>query len=81
MGLERALEPFYAEYDHIVWNHDARSKNLINITNHGPGLWSVTQVLLDNEGDNMWCLRGGVDVSKITDPMGRLFELEYIGSN
>lgn len=81
MSLERALAPFYEEYEQILWNHDARSKNLINITNHGPGLWSVTQVLLDNEGDNMWCLRGGVDVSQITDPEGRLFALEYIGSN
>lgn len=80
MGLERALAPFIEEYGEIVWNHDARSKNLINITNHGPGLWSVTQVLLDPEGDNMWCLRGGVDLKQITDPTGRLFSLEAIGT-
>jgi superfamily II RNA helicase len=79
MGLERELEPFYAEYERIEWNHDARSKNLINITRESEGVWSVTQVLLDNEGDNEWFLKGSVRVADITDPTGRLFALEEIG--
>lgn len=80
MGLERALAPFLEEYGQIVWNHDARSKNLINITQAAPGVWYVTQVLLDPEGDNLWCLRGSIHLAEITDPTGRLFCLEHIGT-
>jgi superfamily II RNA helicase len=78
--LEKALEPFYEEYDHIVWNHRARATDLIQIDREGPGLWRVTQVLCDPEGDNMWYLGGRVDVPEPTESADtmRLFTLERI---
>ncbi len=80
MRLERELAPFFEEYDHIVWNHDARSKRFTNITNSAPGEWSVTQVICDPEGHNEWYLQGSIDVRGKTEEPGRLIALDYLGS-
>jgi hypothetical protein len=78
--LEAALEPFYEEYDRIVFNHRARATDLIQVDRKGPGRWTVTQVLCDPEGDNMWYLAGRVEVPDPTEPVAddRLFILERI---
>lgn len=80
MDLEDALVPFYAEYEKLLFNHDARSKNLIRFKHEGPGLWTITQVLLDDQGDNMWHLRGTIDLSQVTSPTSRLFALDHLGT-
>ncbi len=80
MGLEAAFEDYYAEYDRIVFDHAARATSLIRIQRTGPGYWEVTQALCDPQGDNMWFLRGNVDVNAVPDdPDARLFALEEIG--
>ncbi|MEC9396849.1 MAG: DUF3516 domain-containing protein, partial [Myxococcota bacterium] len=79
VDLEDALKPFYEEYDHIVFNHRARSHDLVTFENPEPGLWIVTQVLIDSEDDNMWYLKGNVDLSKIASDTTRLFALDHIG--
>lgn len=78
--LEHELEPFKEEYGRVVFDHGARSKNLITIKRTAPGLWTVTQVLCDPDGDNMWYLYGQVDLAALEDPSDRLFALEYLGS-
>ena len=77
--MEEALEPFYEEYDHIVFNHDARNKKLMRLERESPGVWSVTQVICDDVGDNMWYMRGAIDLDEINSPNDRLFALEYLG--
>lgn len=79
VDLEDALKPFYKDYERIVFNHEARSHDLVTFENPEPGLWIVTQVILDDQGDNMWYLRGDVDLSEIQSESGRLFALDYIG--
>ena len=77
--LEEALEPFYDEYERILFDHAARSHDLVMFDHTGPGKWSVTQVVCDDRGDNMWYLRGEIDLDEITSRDGRLFALRYIG--
>lgn len=78
--FERELEPYFEEYDHIVFNHRARATDLVQIDRVGPGQWRAMQVLCDPEGDNMWYLQGRVDVPEPTaEASTRLFTLETIG--
>lgn len=77
--LEQALAPFYEEYDHIVFGHEARSKNLIQLRREGPGFWQITQVIVDPERDNMWHIRGEIDLQMIESEHEPLFALVHIG--
>ena len=79
VDLEDALKPFYEEYDRIVFNHRARSHDLVTFENPEPGRWIITQVLVDSNEDNMWYLKGNVDLSKIESDTTRLFALDYLG--
>jgi len=80
MDIEDALEPFYAQYERVIFNHAARSPKLIQIERTSPGVWEITQILLDDAEDNMWFLRGSVDLNEIKNPEGRLFALSHIGN-
>ncbi|MEO1271725.1 MAG: DUF3516 domain-containing protein, partial [Myxococcota bacterium] len=81
-GLREALEDYYADYDRIVFDHRSRASDLTQIKRISPGLYEVTQVLCDPEGDNVWFLGGTVDVRDPTlyGPDTRLFVLEEIGA-
>ena len=76
--LEDALAPFYVDYDAIIFDHRARAHALSQIDRTAPGIWSITQVLCDPEGDNMWFLRGRIDLTELESQEGRLFALERI---
>jgi superfamily II RNA helicase len=78
--LHKALDPFKDDYERILFDHAARSKDLFTVKREGPGMWTVTQVLCDPLGDNMWFLQGRVDLALIEDPGGRLFALEQLGT-
>lgn len=77
--LESALEPYFDEYDAIVFDHAARATDRTLFKRVGPGSWTVTQVICDPEGDDMWYAQGSVDLSAVPeDPDARLFALERI---
>ena len=74
-GLREALLPFYDEYEAILFNHRARAPHHTLITPEGPRHWTVRQVILDDEGDNMWYLLGEVDLRGVETPDGPLVSL------
>ena len=39
-----------------------------------------TQVLLDRENDNLWCIEAAVDLSGERDPVGPLLRVQRIGT-
>ncbi len=82
MKLEAALDPFYDEFEEIVFNHRARATDLLQLRRTSPGIWSVVQILCDPEDHNEWYLKGHIDVRPgvIQDPDERLFVLEEIGN-
>jgi superfamily II RNA helicase len=77
--FEEALEPFFAEHGGIEFSPRARLSEHTQLRRLGPGLWSFTQVLLDPEEENLWCLEGRVDLRDGELPEGALLTLERIG--
>jgi hypothetical protein len=78
--FERALAPFRAEYDEIVFTPRARANEWTRLEPDGPRRWRATQVLLDRADDNLWCVEATVDLSGERDPVGPLLRLERIGT-
>jgi superfamily II RNA helicase len=77
--LERALAPFFEEYGEIVFTPQARLAQRTRLEEVGPRRWSVTQVLCDPLGDELWALHGEVDLKGQRDPEGPLVCLRRIG--
>jgi len=77
-ALKEAFKPFYAEYEELLFNRDARANHHTVITPSGPRLWQVKQVLLDDQGDRSWRLEGVIDLREQETPEGELFSLTLI---
>jgi hypothetical protein len=75
-----ALEPFFAEYDQLRFDHAARLAEHTQITSTGDGSWRVVQVLLDPEDDNLWHIEGAVDLSDGATLEGPLVAIIRIGT-
>jgi hypothetical protein len=80
-ALEGAMAPYYDEYERVVFDHAARSAQLVQMTRHSPGVWTVTQVICDPEEHNEWFLEVIVDVSNPEGDCERLLTLERVGDS
>jgi superfamily II DNA/RNA helicase len=78
--LERALEPYFEDYDRLLFTPAARQAHNTHLKSSGPRKWDVFQVLLDPEGDGLWAIAGEIDLSDARDPEGSLIELRGIGA-
>ena len=78
--FQRALAPFRAEYGEIVFTPRARDNAWTRLEPDGPRRWRATQVLLDRENDNLWCIEAAVDLSGERDPVGPLLRVQRIGT-
>ncbi len=76
----QALEPFFEDYDEVVFTPQARQPRNTVLKSTGPRTWDVQQVLVDPEGDNLWCLQGAIDLEGETSPTGPLVRLRRIGT-
>jgi superfamily II RNA helicase len=74
----RALEPYFDEYDHIVFTPEARAAHNTRIAQTEPRKWDVFQTLVDPERDGLWAISGEVDLSDSRDPDGPLVRLRGI---
>ncbi len=79
-GLERALQPFVERFGAVVFDHRARLAEHTQITADGDRQWRVVQVLLDPEGENLWCVEGRVDLSRAETVDGPLVAVHRIGT-
>ncbi|MEN9506109.1 MAG: hypothetical protein RI958_2035, partial [Actinomycetota bacterium] len=61
--LDEAMAPYWAEYDHLSVDADARSSANLTIVDR-PGLWVVTQRLVDPNGDGEWSFTAEVDLQQ-----------------
>ena len=77
-SLKRAFEPFYREYEEVMFNRDARANHNTSIISAGPRLWSVKQTLLDERGDRAWRLEGVIDLRGQETPEAELFTLTLV---
>jgi superfamily II RNA helicase len=78
--LAETLSPFLAEYEELVFNHEARKSQNTRIEQTSPRTWDVTQVLVDPEGDNLWYIDAAVDLRTPESFEGPLLRLRRIGS-
>lgn len=61
--LRDAMAPYWAEYDHIAVDADARSVSNVSIVDQ-PGRWVITQRLVDPNGDGEWRFTAEVDLAQ-----------------
>jgi superfamily II DNA/RNA helicase len=76
--FERALAPFYAEHERIVFGPRARQTDKTIITERAPRLYRVQQILVDDAEDNQWYIEGEVDARagiQRDEPLLRLQEI------
>ncbi len=78
--FERALEPYFEDYDRILFTPAARQAHNTHLKSTAPRKWDVFQVLLDPEGDGLWAIAGEIDLSDARDPEGSLIRLRGIGA-
>jgi hypothetical protein len=78
--FETALEPYFEDYDAILFTPEARRAHHTRVAELRPRVWSVTQVLVDPPGDNLWAIHGEVDLSQQRNPEGPLVRIHRIGT-
>ena len=77
--LAAAMEPYYAEYQKLLWNPAARRAHHTAIVERAPRRFTVHQVLLDDRGDNIWVAEAEIDLREERDPSEPLLRLRRIG--
>jgi superfamily II RNA helicase len=77
--LEREMTPFFAEHAALLDTPEARRHEWTRIAPAGDRQWTVTQTLLDSDGDHDWGLRARVDLRGATAVDQPLLRLEWIG--
>jgi hypothetical protein len=60
--IRDALAPYWAEYDAIGTDGDARSAAYFELV-ESPGRWTIAQTLADPAGDREWRLTASVDLA------------------
>ncbi|PIE16179.1 MAG: DEAD/DEAH box helicase [Proteobacteria bacterium] len=78
--FEAAMAPFLADYGRLIFDHGARLTDKTHIKPEGKHRWTVAQVLVDPEGDNLWAIHGAVDLSEDTAPSGPMITLDRVGT-
>jgi hypothetical protein len=78
--FSRAMEPFFAAYGELRFDHNARLTEHTQITGVGDHAWQVVQILLDPNDDNLWCIEGRVDLSDKARLDGPLVTVTRIGT-
>jgi superfamily II RNA helicase len=78
--FQRALAPFFEEYERLVFTPEARQSHRTLLRHTAPRTWDLFQVLLDPRGDGIWAIEGVVDLEGEKDPVGPLVRLRRIGT-
>ena len=77
--FEREMEAYFADYQDLAFTALSRQAHLTGIEKRGPREWRVTQVLVDPEQDNVWCLEGRIDLRHGRSTESPLVILDRIG--
>jgi len=78
--FERALQPFFAEHERLVFGSEARRADKTIISKLPDNRYRIQQILVDESEDNNWYLEGEVDASvPLTrdEPLLRLREIRH----
>jgi hypothetical protein len=75
-----AMEPYFEEFDELIFDHRARLTEHTQLMSVGDHQWKVVQVLLDPSGENLWCIEGEVNLSDDANVEGPLITVTRIGT-
>jgi superfamily II RNA helicase len=78
--FEQALAPFFETYEELVFDHSARLGDKTQIKKTGEKTWDALQILVDPEGENLWCAECTIDLGDAEQLDGPLIALRRIGS-
>ncbi len=78
--FEAELAPFFVEHERIVFTPEARKSEWTRVRPDGPRRLEASQVLLDPEGENLWCLEGWMEVPSDASTEGPWLRLRRIGT-
>ncbi|MEN9647050.1 MAG: hypothetical protein RL238_3719 [Actinomycetota bacterium] len=76
--IRDAMAPYWAEYDAIGIDGDARSSSYFELA-ESPGRWTVTQTLADPAGDREWRVTASVDLAVAEADGAPTLVLEALG--
>jgi hypothetical protein len=87
--LEKAMDPFFAEFSDVAFDHRSRLSEHTVLTATGLHQWTVTQRLLpkrtgpveawdEEPDDGNWAIEGRIDLRADTNPQGPLVEIVAI---
>ena len=74
------LEPFFESHAKIDFSAAARQAHLTVIEERSPRHWRISQVLIDPEQENQWCLEGRIELGKGKSTESPLLLLDRIGT-
>jgi hypothetical protein len=78
--LVQAMAPFFAEYDTLRTDQEARSKKNVLIEDTDEGI-RVDQILLDPEDDRAYCARFFVDLAQSREEQRPVLRLSALGAD
>ncbi len=78
--FETTLAPFFEEHAELASGPESRFHQWTNLRLAGPRKWTVTQTLLDPEGETDWAVFAEVDLRDETAPDGPILRVTRIGA-
>jgi hypothetical protein len=78
--FQAALEPFYQEYDRLLFDPRAKRAHHTQLLERDPLRWDVRQVLVDDRGDDIWHIDGAIDLSEEVALDAPLVAIRRIGT-
>jgi len=75
---EAAFESYFEAYDALVFDHRARLSEYTRVQKSSEGLWSVSQILLDPDGNHDWAIEATVDLRDDPAPEGLLLRVAQV---
>jgi hypothetical protein len=78
--FEAALAPFFDEHGELASGPESRYHQWTNLRPVGSRQWTVTQTLLDPEGETTWAVFAAIDLRDETAPDGPILRVTRIGT-
>ncbi|MBK9089375.1 MAG: DUF3516 domain-containing protein, partial [Holophagales bacterium] len=78
--FEATLTPFFEEHAELASGPESRYHQWTNLRPTGQRQWSVTQTLLDPEGETSWAVFAEIDLRDETAPDGPILRVTRIGT-
>lgn len=77
--LEKAMKPFYEEWEAMVFDHRSRLAQYQVVEETGHGQWRVRQTIRDAEDTGEWFAEAALTLSSLSEPTEPILRMVQIG--